>query len=72
MKVLLTEEWKVMNKPYHGMVKLRSLIYNMYLIVDTVKLYDKVKNRSFIYSVEDNKVRRYDLKSYAAAKQLTK
>lgn len=56
MRVLLTQEWKVQRRPYHGMLKLKSLTERAYLIVDTVKLYDKEKGMAFIYSVNDGKI----------------
>lgn len=58
MRVLLTKEWKVQRKPYHGMLKLKSLTENAYLIVDTVKLYDKQKGMAFIYTVVNGQVQR--------------
>lgn len=59
MKVLLTSEWKVQKKPYHGMLKLRSLTENMYLLCDIVKLHDKERKMSFIYQVTDGKVQKH-------------
>ena len=64
MKVLLTSEWTVQKKPYHGMLKLRSLTENMYLLCDIVKLHDKERKLSFIYEITNGKVTRRKAPTY--------
>lgn len=64
MKVLTRQEWRVLGKPYHGMVKLKNLTENMYLLCDIVKIYDKVAKTSYVYTVQDKRIVSYDVRTY--------
>lgn len=57
MKVLLTNEWKVKEQPFEGMLRLEGLKHKASLLIDVVKLYNKIANKSFVYFVKDGKVK---------------
>lgn len=68
MKVLLKQEWTIDKKPVDGLVKAINKFRDECLLIDTLKLYDKVRNKSFIYTCENGRVRELELPLYRKLK----
>lgn len=56
MKVLLKQEWNVKDTTRNGLLVVEHLFRNECLLIDILKLYDKERNKSFVYRSLGTKV----------------